>query len=250
MTHDEQEDMPVLDALARVVPQVTPPASLRSRVLAAAVAETQEPAAAPELPARVTPSPFTARATAPSPPAVAPASRWPWLLAAAAAVLAVGTSLGWWSAQNEVRRLQSTIAELRTTASELLNVRAEFGREQTARQRAAAILSAQDVTYTALAGVAPAGAARARVYVSPTRGMLMAAEDLPALPSGRVYQLWSIVAGQPVSGGVFELDASGRAQVLAAAPPGPAAAFAVTIEPAGGVPAPTGDKVLLGIPAN
>ena len=33
-------------------------------------------------------------------------------------------------------------------------------------------------------------------------------------------------------------------------PPGPAAAFAVTIEPTGGVPAPTGEKVLLGVPTN
>ena len=244
----EPQDMRVLDALARVVPQQAPPQALRARVLTAALAEVQEPADAAR-PAPPAPLPFTPRAGV-SAPAVAPASRWPWLLAAAAAVLAVGASLGWWSAQNEIQRLQSTIADLRTTATELLNVRAEFGREQTARQRAAAILSAPDVTYTALAGVAPAGAARARVYVSPTRGLLMAAEDLPALPSGRVYQLWTIVAGQPVSNGVFELEASGRAQVLAAAPPGPAAAFAVTIEPTGGVPAPTGDKVLLGIPTN
>ena len=248
MTHDEQEDLRVLDALARVVPQQAAPAALRARVLAAALGEVQEPAA-PARPAPSAPSQFAPRVGVAS-AAGAPASRWPWLLAAAAAALAVGTSLGWWSAQNEVQRLQSTIADLRTSATELLNVRAEFGREHTARQRAATILSAPDVTYTALAGVMPAGAAHARVYVSPTRGMLMAAEDLPALPSGRVYQLWSIVAGQPVSGGVFELDASGRAQVLADAPPGPAAAFAVTIEPTGGVPAPTGDKVLLGIPTN
>lgn len=245
MTLDEQDDMRVLDALARVVPQQAPPPALRARVLAAAATATQELAP----PARPDRSPFRTRADE-APEAAVSASRWPWLLAAAAALLAVGTSLGWWSAQNEIQRLESTIADLRTSATELLNVRAEFGREQTARQRAAAILSASDVTYTALAGVLPAGAARARVYVSPTRGLLMAAEDLPALPTGRVYQLWTIVAGQPVSGGVFELEASGRAQVLADAPPGPAAAFAVTIEPAGGVPAPTGDKVLLGIPAN
>lgn len=247
MTHDEHDDLRVLDALGRIVPQQAPPPALRARVLAAALAEAQEPADAA---GPVRPTPFAARAAAAPSAAVAPASRWPWLLAAAAAVLAVGASLGWWSAQNEIQRLQSTIAELRTTATELVNVRAEAGREQTARQRAAAILSAHDVTYTALAGVAPAGAARARVYVSPTRGLLMAAEGLPALPSGRVYQLWTIVAGQPVSGGVFALEASGRAQVLADAPPGPAAAFAVTIEPTGGVPSPTGDKVLLGIPTN
>jgi anti-sigma-K factor RskA len=145
--------------------------------------------------------------------------------------------------------LQAVVADLRTSATALLNVRAEYDREQTARQRAAAILSAQDVTYTSLAGVAPASAARARVYVSPTRGMLMAAEALPPLQGGRVYQLWSIVAGQPVSGGVFELEAGGRGQVISDAPPGAAQAFAVTVEPSGGLPAPSGPQVLLGTPA-
>lgn len=240
MTHDEQNDLQVLDVLGRVVPQVTPPPELRARVLAAAVALPQESADARRAPA--VPGSTQSRDGA-------GASRWPWLLAAAAAVVAVTASLGWWSARNEIERLQSTIAELRTTAATMLNVRADVDREQAARRRAAAILSAQDVTLTALDGVSPATAARARVYVSPTRGLLFAAEGLPALPDGRVYQLWTIVGGQPVSGGVFTLEPSGRAQVLTDAPGGAADAFAVTVEPAGGVPAPTGPKVLLGVPA-
>lgn len=242
--------MQVLDALGRAVPQVAPPPGLRARVLATATGELPA-ASAREIeiaaPETETIAPETA-ITAPRSEA-APASRWPWLLAAAAALVAVGTSLGWVSARSEVERLQAVVADLRTSATALLNVRAQFDREQTARQRAAAILSAQDVTYTALAGVAPVTAARARVYVSPTRGMLMAAEDLPPLPGGRVYQLWIIVAGRPVSGGVFELEANGRAQVIGDAPPGAAEAFAVTVEPAGGLPAPSGPQVLLGTPA-
>ncbi len=176
-------------------------------------------------------------------------SRWPWLLAAAATFVALATSLGWMSARGEVARLRATVADLRSSASAMMNVRAESSRERSDRQRAAAILSARDVATTTLAGVSPADAARARVYVSPTRGLFLAAEALPRLADGRVYQLWSIVKGVPVSGGVFALDESGQAQVLADAPPGPVDAFAVTLEPAGGVPAPTGDKVLLGVPA-
>ena len=98
--------------------------------------------------------------------------------------------------------------------------------------------------------MAPAASARARVYMSPSRGLLFAAEDLPTLPAGRDYQLWAIVAGKPISHGVFGLEANGRAQLLANAPPGPADAFAVTIEPAGGVPAPTSAPVLLGPPTS
>lgn len=241
MTQDPEE-MQVLDALGRVVPQVAPPPDLRARVLAAAVREPIEPAQASA------PLPF--QAPTPAPVVVpAPASRWPWLLAAAAAFVAVGTSLGWVSARGEVERLQSTIAELRANAAEFLNVRAEFDRERTDRERAIAILSAVDVHSASLASVAPAGAARGHVYVSASRGLFFTAEALPPLPVGRTYQLWTIVAGQPVSHGIFEPQGDGRAQVLAQAPPGAVQAIAVTVEPDGGVPAPTGDKVLLGLPA-
>lgn len=250
---EHRDDPQVLDALGRVVPQVAPPASLRARVLDAATREPILPRdadAAPPAsaaPSRTVPFPDRSQATL---PVRQPASRWPWLVAAAAALIAVVTSLGWMSARGEIGRLQATIAGLQANAAALLNVRAEFDRERTERERAVAILNASDVHSAPLAGVAPATAARGRVYVSASRGVFFAAEGLPPLPAGRTYQLWTIVAGQPVSHGVFGLEADGRAQVLGQAPPGPVDAIAVTIEPAGGVPAPTGDKVLLGVPAN
>ncbi len=246
MTPDPEE-MRVLDALGRAVPQVAPPASLRAKVLAAAVREPIEPAEAPAPPALPLPSPRVRRGAARSSPP--PASRWPWLLAAASVLLAIGTSMGWVSARGEIARLQSTIAELRASATEFLNVRAAFDRERSDRERVIAILSAGDVHSASLGSVAPAGAARGHVYVSASRGLFFAAEALPPLPAGRTYQLWTIVAGQPVSHGIFEPEGDGRAQVLAQAPPGAVQAIAVTIEPDGGVPAPTGDKVLLGLPA-
>lgn len=252
MTQDPEEQR-VLDALGRAVPQVAPPPGLRAKVLAAAVREPVEPAESAHTPARPAapaPVPFPARRETPAAvPVTAPASRWPWLVAAASMAIAVGTSLGWISARGEVARLQSTIAELRASAAEFLNVRAEFDRERSDRERVIAILSAGDVHSASLGSVAPAGAARGHVYVSASRGLFFAAESLPPLPAGRTYQLWTIVAGQPVSHGIFEPAGDGRAEVLAQAPPGAVQAIAVTIEPDGGVPAPTGDKVLLGLPA-
>ena len=55
--------------------------------------------------------------------------------------------------------------------------------------------------------------------------------------------------GQPVSAGVFNTDAHGNGQVLLPSlPRGLAAkAFAVTVEPNGGVAQPTGPKVLIGL---
>lgn len=211
MTHDESGDPLVFDALARVVPQIAPPPGLRARVLAAAAGAALRDQ--PPLPARA-------------------ASAWPWLAAAAAALLAL-TAGGWWSASRDVARLQTTLT-LQGSDSDGV----------------ADILAAEDVHGVPLQGLAPANAARARVFVSPSRGLVMAAEGLPVLPPGRVYQLWAIIGSTPVSAGVFERDGEGRATLLHHAPIASPAALAVTVEPAGGVPAPTGPKYLLGLAAS
>jgi anti-sigma-K factor RskA len=71
---------------------------------------------------------------------------------------------------------------------------------------------------------------------------------LPQLPPERTYQLWYIRAGSPVSAGTFEVDVAGDATVeVGGLPPTTEIdAWAVTVEPAGGVPAPTGEMVLRG----
>ncbi|HUP21596.1 MAG TPA: anti-sigma factor [Thermoanaerobaculia bacterium] len=71
---------------------------------------------------------------------------------------------------------------------------------------------------------------------------------LPPLSPERTYQLWSIRTGSPVSAGIFQVDAGGDATVEVGELPPQAEidAWAVTVEPAGGVPAPTGDMVLRG----
>jgi anti-sigma-K factor RskA len=80
------------------------------------------------------------------------------------------------------------------------------------------------------------------------RAMLLA-YDLPPAPAGKAYQLWFIADGHVMPGGVFTPDARGHAEVRDQMPAeglkAPSAIFAVTLEPAGGVVAPTGDKYLL-----
>lgn len=89
-----------------------------------------------------------------------------------------------------------------------------------------------------------------KAFYHPRQGLVFYAANLPALPSGRTYQLWLVPAeGNPISAGVFPVDVRGNGAVLL--PPLPtgvtAKAFAVTVEPVGGVPQPTGPKVLIGI---
>ena len=72
------------------------------------------------------------------------------------------------------------------------------------------------------------------------------AADLPPAPAGRAYELWAIVGTRPLPSGVFGVDAEGTGSLRV--PPLAAARrvnrFAVTLEPAQGVPAPTGQMYL------
>lgn len=91
----------------------------------------------------------------------------------------------------------------------------------------------------------------ARALVAGNNRILFYASHLPALASGRTYQLWLIKSqGNAVqSGGLFQPDRSQSAVVEVRDPRLIAGltALAVTEEPAGGVPAPTGPKILFGL---
>jgi anti-sigma-K factor RskA len=100
-----------------------------------------------------------------------------------------------------------------------------------------------------LASLAPAPEATGKVLWDAVRGRgYLWVRRLPIDPEGKDYQLWAIVDGAPVSAGVFSVSTDGEALVpLLDIGANPAvSAFAITLEPAGGVPAPTGDMVLLG----
>ncbi len=157
---------------------------------------------------------------------------WTWLLLAGAILVAAGASIGWWRARGEAARLQDLIAGLQT-ASE--------------RNRVSAVLSADDVRRVSLQGIGPAGQARAQVYFSASRGMVLAAENLPELPPDRVYQVWAISGDSPVSAGTFQRERDGRGSLIALSQIPPPNAMAITVEPTGGVPLPTGPKYLQGL---
>ena len=79
-------------------------------------------------------------------------------------------------------------------------------------------------------------------------GIVLAAAGLPAVPEGRTYQLWLITPPTPVSGGLLQTDDAGRIFTSVESPVdgGIPTAIAITLEPADGVEAPTGEVYLLG----
>ena len=123
-------------------------------------------------------------------------------------------------------------------------------REELARQESLVTIFQDPATQVAtLSGLAPAPEAKARLLWHATAGGLLVAQGLPPAPAGKAYELWAITGtGAPVPAGVFAVDARGVGSLRVAplrsgAPPD---TFAVTLEPADGVTAPTGSMYLVG----
>ncbi len=222
-----------LYGLAAAPEPVEPSPALRERVLAIATAGPRA----------------TTAASRPGAPASQRSSAWaPWLVAAAAMLLAIGLGV-------EASRLRARIATLEASlddvSARLARSEADARRSQVLLARARienGVLSAPDLRQVDLAGQPPAPAARARAFWSRTQGLVLTATRLPDLPSGRTYQLWLLADGAPISAGVFTADASGGATVAFDTPvsvPTPTG-MAVSVEPEGGSPGPTGDIVLAG----
>jgi anti-sigma-K factor RskA len=94
-------------------------------------------------------------------------------------------------------------------------------------------------------GAAPASAGTLVVDSEGEYGTLVV-EGLPALDQDHQYQVWLIRDGQRTSGGVFSVSPEGYGTLMVSSPEPLSSypAFGVTIEPEGGSPGPTGDKVL------
>ena len=235
-------------ALGGVVAQVEPPARLRARVLA--VAGIEDDGAAGSGVVSMTGARGGERPAAGATAVRSRSSALPgWLAAAAALVLASG--LGLWALQ-----LRSSLEEMNARVdraeAEVVRIQRAVGEaEQRTRllQAHADVLFAPDTLRVDLAGQAGAPTSTGRAFMSRDTGIAFAANQLPTLPADKVYQLWVIPQGQaPVSAGLLQPDAKGHASIFFEMPAGlpPPETVAVTIEPAGGVPAPTGSMVLVG----
>ncbi|HEY1469414.1 MAG TPA: anti-sigma factor [Candidatus Acidoferrum sp.] len=165
-------------------------------------------------------------------------SWWNWVLAPVAAALAL-VSLGLW---RENQRLARDVREARLEVVRLQQERVRV-------ERLVNVLAAPETITVKLAGTETAAQSSGVVRYNKGSGTVIYTAELPPLPADKVYQMWLVpTSGAPISAGTFSQAESGKAHVWSAQVPANSEpkAFAVTIEPAGGVPQPTGPKVLLG----
>ncbi len=170
------------------------------------------------------------------------------LAAAAGLVLLLGWSL--WSQAGLRRELARLAAADAAVRSELVLVRSELDQARGELRRAALatrIAASPGMRAVTLLASADLDAASAHTLIDPDRRQaVFYAANVPPAEAGSTYQLWFIADGQPVSGGTFEPDPEGSVALIVdqVADLATIQAWAVTIEPAGGVPQPTGPMVL------
>jgi hypothetical protein len=180
------------------------------------------------------------------------------------AVLAIIGVVGWIGgrlddAANRVASAErQVVATTRLANEEVRSAREDSNRQiAEARQLAqraetvSAILSAPDLIRFNLTSTLADGSS-AQVLWSRTRGVVLSGSRLPGPGSDKTYQLWLVTNSQlSVNAGVFVPDATGRASlVVEPAPkvPGPVVGAAITLEPAGGRPTPSGQMLLTRFP--
>jgi len=213
-------------ALAALTLPLPAPAPLRARVLASFAGGTPAP------------EPSAAR-----PHAVGP--RWLGLAAGAAALAALALLAVRSTDTLEYERALRHQTELALARAETALASAERERERLVAL--VETVGAPAARAIALAGAAEIPTARARAFVEPVgQRIVLLVYDLPPPPPGRTYQLWTIEAGKPASAGTFATSAAGLARHATAtsARLGEAIVLAVTVEPEGGVPQPTGPIVM------
>lgn len=159
--------------------------------------------------------------------------------------------------RDELQRRASDLAELkdqliqRETELEdvktLLAQRGSTARLRTSQDELAALLRIPNVKVVALTGSDMAkGAAGFLLYDPRTQKGWLYSVNLPECPNGTTYQLWAIQE-KPVSVGTFHMDSGETAHLLVKQIPDFTAAkkFAVSLEPSGGRPQPTGPIYLV-----
>jgi anti-sigma-K factor RskA len=157
---------------------------------------------------------------------------WNWVLglAAACAVLLVIT----FNIRQDVERREGQIAELRRQL--------EASNKLVAQSKDLYDFLRQPSTISVKFGDSQPTPPRGQVFLNRDRGVLLFAGNLPAMPAGKIFEMWFVPrqGGAPIPAGLFRGEnGQGIHYRPGAVDPSSIAAIAVTLEPEAGSAAPT-----------
>jgi anti-sigma-K factor RskA len=160
----------------------------------------------------------------------------PWMVAGAAALMAIVFSYDKGDLQRQVASLKDENAQQSV--------------ELTRARDVVSTLTASDaMRVTLVAAKAPPQPQGKAIYVRDRSSLIFIASNMPKLPTDKTYELWLIPAqGNPIPAGLFKPDALGSATVINPPLPGgvEAKAFAITVEAEAGSATPTMPIAMMG----
>jgi hypothetical protein len=166
-------------------------------------------------------------------------------LAIAASVLVVVSGALLWSARQEGENLRTSLKAQLASSQRVQQSRDSLRAVVASRDSILAGMTGRDVAVMTLTSSAARAPFAWMFWDKKQNTWTLVAHNMPQLKAGRTYQLWLVTPTAKISAGTFDPQ-NGDAVVRAtyALAPNSLQALAVTEEPAGGVPQPTGEPVV------
>lgn len=176
--------------------------------------------------------------------------------AAAALILVIGAS--WYAVilRNQISDKDDQLSQLKAD-NELLNANLAtmdtlaqtLGDKNLALLTEVNLLKKPDMKSIELKGMEVAPDAKAMAYANTKTGeVYLEIMNLPSAPEGMQYQFWGIVDDEPVDAGMIPVDENDLAGIHPMTTVPNAVAYAISLEPMGGSPQPSGKIYVMGNP--
>lgn len=239
----------VLGVMPYALPEVSPPPSLRQSLLETFSAEIQAATTSEPRPASKKPNAGFWRQLKGSP------RRWSSILGGAAALLVVALALENYQIRLQVTRMQAKVSTMQDKVARLASDNHQIRQQVTTMQAKVArredvisMLQQPDVHVVPLKGTEQASAATGSMLMTPGEShAILVFKDLPVLPEGQFYQLWSVVKDEKILWGGFRINDHGTVFVKLPRPSHlNVTALVMTVEESPTPATPAGPMVMAG----
>ncbi|MBI4546496.1 MAG: anti-sigma factor [Ignavibacteriae bacterium] len=223
--------------LSEAIPQTSPSSTLKERILQEARRTRQSSGAVQDSPHRMQVKRVKPR---------------PWLsfgIAFAVLIMIVGFSA---YVSSLFKKIQEQHENIISQQNKIVELKTELEQKEAILK----VLESRRIEVVTMDGLQVKPIAYGKIIWDPEKKVaILQVSHLPSVPKDKEYQLWVIKAKEPtkpISAGVFavtverEMESFFKVQPLEVVDRKEIGAFAVTLEPKGGVPQPTGEMYLLG----
>ncbi len=168
------------------------------------------------------------------------------VLAAASVVGLIAFSVLWYQQQQRVSGVTDQLADAKVAQQELERQLEALQTSSDEQRELYDLLIAQETKTIELGGTDNNPEASVRVYWNNSKSKVaLKINNLPAPETGKQYQLWAIVDGVPTDMGVFDYDQVAANPALMDFSEQQPQAFAITLETEGGNPTPNLDALMV-----